>query len=162
MDKEAGFPTFECVLSGTIEDLDSVVERFFWQKNHLAVALARLRIKDTAWSEKYEKMMRYLSDLSNSLVNFTEPPSHKFLVDLSLGEEIEDDTVVRLLGTREERTIDLTDAAIMVSELMHWYVRLSKIEKFRKGFPYEKFQGLPFLRLALVYRAIRLSRMSRT
>lgn len=159
MNKNGEFPTFECVLSGTIEDLDSVVERFFWQKNHLAVALARLRIKDTAWSENYEKMMRYLSDLSNSLVNSTDPPSLEFLVDLSLGEEVENDTVERLLSTREERTIDLTDAAIMVSELMYWYVRLSKNEKFRNGFPYGKFQGLPFLRLALVYRAIALSKM---
>ena len=102
MNKNGEFPTFECVLSGTIEDLDSVVERFFWQKNHLAVALARLRIKDTAWSENYEKMMRYLSDLSNSLVNSTDPPSLEFLVDLSLGEEVENDTVERLLSSSFE------------------------------------------------------------
>lgn len=158
MDTDGKFPTFECVLSCTIEDLDSVVERFFWQKNHLAAALARLRIKDTAWSDNYEKMMRYLLDLSGSLVNSTDSPSHEFLVNLSLGEEIEDDTVARLLSTREEKTIDLTDDALMASELMYLYVRLSKNEKFRKAFTYGKFQGLPFLRLALVYRAIALSK----
>ena len=151
------FPTFECVISNTVEDYDSEVEYFFLQKNYLAAEIARLKQKDAEWSENYVRILEYLGDLSDALVEFKDAPSHQFLIDLSMGEEIEDDAIKRLIRTRNGVVPDLVSASYRAREVMYWYVRNSKVPKFSKSFTPERFQGLPFLRLALVYRSVHLS-----
>lgn len=152
------FPTFECVISDTVEDYDSEMERFFITKNKIVVKLAKLRINDSKWAENYERMMTYLSELSGSLVKLKEAPSHEFLIELSLGEELEDDTTQRLLRTKNPLVADTTEVALMVRDLMYWFVRNSKDQKLANSFSPERFQGLPFLRLAMVYRSVSLSK----
>lgn len=157
MKQEPKFPTFECVISNSIEDYDSEVEYFFLHKNFLLAQLAKLRSQDGEWSENYQKMMKYLGDLSDALVEFKDAPSHQFLVDLSMGEEVEDDTTERLLKSGKSVVADLTTASYKAREVMYWYVRNGKDPKFAKSFNPDRFQGLPFLRLALVYRSIHLA-----
>ncbi len=153
-----GFPTFDCVISNTVEEYDAEMERFFITRAKLAVALARLRIGDSPWAENYKKMMNYLTDLVKSLIELQEAPSHNFLIELSLGDELEDDTTERLLRTRNPLVADTTEASLLVRDLMFWFVRNSKNEKLAKSFTPDRFQGLPFLRLALVYRSVNLSK----
>ncbi len=155
---QSKFPTFECVISNSIEDYDSEMERFFLARGKLSVELARLRINDSQWAENYEKMMIYLSGLVDSLIELKEAPSHEFLIDLSLGEELEDDTTQRLLRTRDPLVADTAGAALTVRDMMFWFVRNGKDQKLAKSFTPERFQGLPFLRLALVYRSVSLSK----
>ncbi len=151
------FPTFDCVISNTVEEYDAEMERFFITRSKLAVTLARLRLGDSPWAENYERMMGYMSELVKSLIELKEPPSHDFLIELSLGDELEDDTTERLLRTRNPLVADTTEAALLVRDLMFWFVRNSKEKKLSKSFTPERFQGLPFLRLALVYRSVSLS-----
>ncbi len=151
------FPTFDCVISNTVEEYDAEMERFFITRAKLAVSLARLRINDSTWAENYEKMMGYLSGLVKSMIELKEPPSHDFLIGLSLGDELEDDMTERLLRTRNPLVADTTEAALLVRDLMFWFVRNSKDGKLSRSFTPERFQGLPFLRLALVYRSVNLS-----
>lgn len=151
------FPTFDCVISNTVEEYDSEMERFFLTRGKLAVTLARLRIKDSQWSENYEKMMAYLSGLVESLIELKDAPSNEFLIELSLGEELEDDTTQRLLRTKNPLVADTTEAALLVRDMMFWFVRNGKDQKLKNSFTPERFQGLPFLRLALVYRSVTLS-----
>lgn len=154
---ELKFPTFECIISKTQEEPDSDVEYFFLHKNHLSAQLAKLRLLDGRWSENYEKMMKYLYDLSESLVEMKEPPSYQFLVDLSMGDETEDDTTLRLLKSENPLVPDLVSASTRVREIMYWFVKNYRDPKFSKSFTPERFQGLPFLRLALVYRSVNLA-----
>lgn len=151
------FPTFDCVISNTVEDYDSEMERFFITRAKLAVELARLRARDKEWSGNYEKMMNYLSGLVESLIELRDAPSHEFLIVLSLGEELEDDTTKRLMRSDNPLVADTTEAALLVRDMMYWYVRNSRDPKLSKSFTPERFQGLPFLRLALVYRSVGLS-----
>lgn len=151
------FPQFECVISDTMEDYDSEVEMFFLLKNRIASELARLRFSDKPWSGNYEKMIQYLHDLTDSIIEFSEPPSHQFLIDLSMGDEIEDDTLLRLKNTSNPVVADLAATSIGVRELMFWYVRNGKDSKFSRSFSPHRFQGLPFLRLVLSYRSIALN-----
>jgi hypothetical protein len=148
------FPTFECVISNSIEDYDSEVEYFFLVKNYLSTELAELRELDPEWKENYEKIIRYLSELGESIVTGKQAPSHDFLIKLSLGEEIEDDSTERLLRSKGRATPAIMRASTRTRELMYWYVRNSKVDRFSKAFDTLKFQGLPFVRLALTYRSI--------
>lgn len=154
---ELKFPQFECVISDTMEDYDSEVEMFFLLKNSIASDLAKLRFSDKSWSQNYEKMIQYLHELTESIIEFNEPPSHQFLIELSLGEEIEDDTLMRLKQTSNPVVADLVNASLRIRELMYWYVRNGKESKFSKSFNPKRFQGLPFLRLVLSYRSINLN-----
>ncbi len=156
-EQDLKFPQFECVISNTMEDYDSEVEMFFLLKSVIASDIAKLRFSDHSWAENYEKMIRYIYDLTNSIVDFTEPPSHQFLIELSLGDEIEDDTLLRLKNTSNPVVADLVSTALKVRELMYWYVRNGKNSKFSKSFTPARFQGLPFLRLSLTYRSINLN-----
>ncbi len=151
------FPTFECVISDTQEDMDSEVEYFFLKKNHVGVHLAKLKLKDKDWSANYDKMLQYLSDLDNSIVYLKDPPSHQFLIDLCMGEELEGDAILMLKNTQSEVVMDLVDTAMTAREMIFWYVRNAKVNKFARGFTADRFKGLPFLRLALVYRAVGLA-----
>lgn len=148
------FPTFECVISNSIEDYDSEVEYFFLAKNYLSTELAELRELDPEWKENYVKIIRYLSELGESIVTGKKAPSHDFLIKLSLGEEIEDDSTERLLRSKGRVTAAIMHASTRSREVMYWYVRNSKVERFTKAFNPERFQGLPFVRLALTYRSI--------
>lgn len=156
-EKSNGFPQFECIISHTMEDLDSEVEQFFMLKNELASDLAKLRFHDKDWAQNYQQMLHYLHELVDSIIEFTNPPSHKFLIDLSLGEELENDTVLRLMNAENPLVADVTAASLKVNKLTFWYVRNGKNSKFSTAFTPERFQGLPFLRLALVYRSINLA-----
>lgn len=156
---EMKFPTFECIISDTQEDMDSEVENFFLKKNEVGIALARLKKKDSKWSENYDRMMNYLQELSDSIVELKEAPSHQFLVDLCMGDELEyEDTIGMLRKTENEVVYDLTEVGIRVREMIYWYVRNAKDSKFSKAFNPERYQGLPFLRLSLVYRGISLDK----
>ncbi len=151
------FPTFECIISNTQEDMDSEVENFFLKKNEVAVLLARLKKSDSGWAENYDRMMNYLQDISDSIVEFGNPASHQFLVELCMGEELEyGDTVGMLRKSGNSIVYDLAEAGIRVREMIYWYVRNSKNSKFSRSFTPDRFQGLPFLRLALVYRGVSL------
>ncbi len=154
---EQKFPTFECIISETQEDMDSEVENFFLKKSQVGLELARLKLKDPEWSENYDKMMLYLQDLSDALVEFKEAPSHQFLIDLCMGEELEGDILTTARATKDERVLDLFDTALQVREVIFWYVRNSKVSRFSKSFNPSRYQGLPFLRLALIYRGVNLS-----
>ncbi|EQD64229.1 hypothetical protein B1B_06649, partial [mine drainage metagenome] len=80
MAKKQKFPTFECLISNTVEEYDSEVENFFLVKNYLSTELAELRQLDPEWEENYVKIIRYLSALGESLVYLKDPPSHDFLI----------------------------------------------------------------------------------
>ena len=158
MDQPAKFPTFECVISNTVEEYDSEVEFFFLVKNYLLSTLSRLTFLDPEWKDNYFRAMKFLSDLSNSLVHVTEPPSHDFLVKLSLVDEIEDNQLDRLIRSKSETAAVVVEASTRTRELMYWYVKNSRVERFSKSFNPTRFQGLPFLRLALTYRSIQVSK----
>ncbi len=151
------FPTFECIISHTMEDYDSDVEYFFILKNRLASEIALLRVGDNDWAVNYDRILVYLKALAESIVNVSDPPDHQFLVKLSLNEELEDDVIDRLLRSESITTAQLVAASQTVREIMFWYIRTSKNSKFSISFNPERFQGLPYLRLALVYRSVNLS-----
>lgn len=157
-EQELKFPTFECVISNSVEDYDSEVEYFFLHKNHLLAQLAKLNFSDKEFAENYRKMIEYVGKLTDALVDMTDAPSHQFLVDLSLGEEMEEDTAELLLRSKNPVVADLILAANKTREMMYWYVRNGKNEKFSRSFNPRRFQGLPFVRLVLLYRAVKLSK----
>lgn len=154
---EQKFPTFECLISDTQEEMDSEVELFFLNKSLLAAQLSKLKQKDPEWSENYEKIIEYLGQLSDAVVYMKDPPPHKFLVDLCMGEELEGDTITLLQSTGNPLVYELVEAAIKAREVIFWYVRNSKLSKFSNGFNPQRYQGLPFLRLSLIYRAVNLA-----
>ncbi|MEM3676479.1 MAG: hypothetical protein QXV22_05420, partial [Thermoplasmataceae archaeon] len=100
----------------------------------------------------------YLDQLADSIVSMKPAPSHEFLMNLAMGEEVEDDTIERLKRSRNPVVADLVRSSTRARELMFWYVRNGKNSKFSKAFNPERFQGLPFLRLVLAYRSIALSK----
>ncbi|HLH85954.1 MAG TPA: hypothetical protein VKU79_03710 [Thermoplasmataceae archaeon] len=157
-EQELKFPTFECVISNTVEDYDSEVEYFFLIRNYLAADLFELSLLDKAWASNYRKMLDYLEELVNSIVDLKSPPSHDFLVELAMGEELEDYITERLKRSKDPLVAKLIRASTRVREMMYWYVRNGKNAKFASGFNPERFQGLPFLRLVLTYRSIALSK----
>ena len=71
--------------------------------------------------------------------------------------EIEDNVTDKVIKSKNEIIPLLSKASLLVREVMFWYVRISKDNKFSKAFNPERFQGLPFLRLALTYRLVALS-----
>ncbi len=152
------FPQFECIISDTMEDYDSEVEMFFLLRNMLSSELSKLRFSDKEWKVNYENMIQYLHDLTDSFMDLTEPPSYQFLIDLSMGDELEDDTLVRLKNAPSPTVADLVRASTMTREMMFWYVRNGKNNKFSRSFNPQRFQGLPFLKLVLSYRSINLSK----
>jgi hypothetical protein len=156
--EELKFPTFECVISNTVEDYDSDVEYFFLIRNYLAADLSVLSMEDKAWAANYIRMMDYLEELADSIVEMKSSPSHEFLVDLAMGEELEDNTIERLKRSGNPTVAKLVTASTRVREMMFWYVRNGKNMKFAKGFNPDRFQGLPFLRLVLTYRSVSLSK----
>lgn len=156
-ESEMKFPTFECVISGTIEEMDSEVEQFFIEKNLLVVNLARLKHKDKEWAINYDKMLQFLGELSDSLVYKKDSPSHQFLIDLCMGEEVEADTTSIVKNATNDAVFDLMESAHIVNKIIFWYVRNSKQKKFSESFNVVRYQGIPFLRLALIYRAVKLS-----
>ncbi|OWP57511.1 MAG: hypothetical protein B2I17_00395 [Thermoplasmatales archaeon B_DKE] len=158
MDSEKQFPTFDCMISNTQEPYDSEVENYFINAQYLAIELNNLRLLDREWSANYVKMIKFLSDLSDSIIYKKSPPSHDFLVDLAMGEETEDSSSERLLRSQNPLVGNLMRAALKARELMFWFVRLSKETRFAEGFNINSYEGLPFLRLVLVYRSIVLSK----
>ncbi|QRF75814.1 hypothetical protein Thermo_01320 [Thermoplasmatales archaeon] len=158
MDSEKQFPTFDCMISNTQEPYDSEVENYFINAQYLTIELNNLRLMDREWSANYVKMMKFLSDLSDSIIYKKSPPSHDFLVDLAMGEETEDSSSERLLRSQNPLVGNLMGAALKARELMFWFVRLSKETRFADGFNINNYEGLPFLRLVLVYRSIVLSK----
>lgn len=158
--QEAKFPTFECVISKSQEDFDSDVVPFFTLLNELTGELAKARSRDPEWAENYEEMMRYLKGLHDALLGFIPTPSHEFLIELSLGEELEDDRMERLLRSKNDLVPDLEIQAQKVREIMYWFVHASRNAKFSGTFTPDKFQGLPFLRLVLSYRSVNLANRS--
>lgn len=155
---EAKFPKFECIISKTMEDFDSPVENYFIQRGYMMTGLARLRTIDGEWSENYDRMMKYVSDHTENLMGFSEAPSHQFLIELSLGDELEENTDEMLMKARDPVVAEVFAMSLKVRELMYWYVRNSKDPKFSESFTADKFQGLPFLRLSLVYRSVALAK----
>lgn len=147
------FPTFECMISGTFEQYDSDVEMYFSKMHELSVDLAELRFSDPEFSGNYEKMMQYLKELTNSMLYKTEPPSHQFLIDICMGPEDEGDTLKLLMESKSTVVPELIRSSGTVREMMYWFVKMSKNPSFSNGFTVDRFQGLPFLRLSLVYRA---------
>lgn len=103
-------------------------------------------------------MIQYLYDLTESIVEITGPSSHRFLIDLSLGGEVEDDSLLRLKSIENPLVADLVITSTEVRELIFWFVRNSKISRFTESFSPHRFQGLPFLGLALTYRSMALNR----
>jgi len=158
MDSEKQFPTFDCMISNTQEPYDSEVENYFINAQYLATELNNLRLLDREWSANYVKMIKFLSDLSDSIIYKKSPPNHDFLVDLAMGEETEDSSSERLLRSQNPLVGNLMGAALKARELMFWFVRLSKETRFAEGFNINNYEGLPFLRLVLVYRSIVLSK----
>jgi hypothetical protein len=158
MEKMKAFPTFECAISNTNEDYDSDVEDFFLNATMLSAELNALRFSDKSWKANYEEMIRYVSSLSESIVHKKSPPSHDFLIKLSMGDETEDRVAERLLRTTNPVVGDIVKASVTVRQMMSWYVRLSKVPRFAEGFSIDRFGGLSFLRLALTYRSVALSR----
>ena len=152
------FPTFECMISNTQEQYDSDVENYFINAQYLAIELNALRLVDSGWRSNYEKMMKYLSDLSDSIANTKSPPSHDFMVNLAMGDETEDSSAERLLRSKNPMVGELMKAALKARELMFWFVRLSREPRFSSAFNVDRYEGLPFLRLVLVYRSIALSK----
>lgn len=157
MEREASFPTFECIISNTNEDYDSEVENFFLLKNYVVIGLSRLRREDIAWKDNYSSMMKYLDDLGEAIALKKDVPSHQFLIELSMGEEIEDPLMDRLSRSDSPLVADLAELGMKVREMMYWYVRNGKNTLFSEAFNPARFQGLPFLRLALTYRSVAIS-----
>lgn len=158
MEETKSFPTFECMISNTKEEYDSDVENYFMNAQSLSADLDSLRFSDSTWRENYEKMIRYVSDLSESIIYRKDPPSHSFLVDLSMGDETEDSTAERLLRSMNPVVGNLVRAGVEVRKMMFWFVRLSREPRFAAGFSTSRFEGLSFLRLALTYRSVALSK----
>ena len=69
MEDNLKFPTFECAISDTVESYDSDVEMYFMNSNLLSARLAELALSDRDFSGNYRKMMKYVSDLSGSVVS---------------------------------------------------------------------------------------------
>ena len=151
------FPTFECVISNTIEDYDAEIEMFFLKKGELTYDRKLLEIKDAEFASSYHEMMLYLRDLGTSIVELKDGPSYQGIVDLCMGPEIEDNVTDKVIKAKNEIIPLLSKASLLVREVMFWYVRISRDNKFSKAFNPERFQGLPFLRLALTYRLVALS-----
>ncbi|MEM0157788.1 MAG: hypothetical protein QXN26_07020 [Thermoplasmataceae archaeon] len=158
MEKDLKFPTFECLISNTIESYDSDVETYFTNSNLLYAKLAELALSDREFSESYRKMMKYISDLEESVISGKAAPSHQFLIDLCMGPEEEQDMAKLIAQSRSPDVIRIFEAVQYVRFMMFWYVRMSRVDRFSKGFSVDRFQGLPFLRLALVYRAEKVSK----
>ncbi|WP_393970806.1 hypothetical protein OXIME_001040 [Oxyplasma meridianum] len=157
MEKDLKFPTFECMISNTVEQYDSDVEMYFIKNQELSTRLAELRFSDPEFKENYEKMLNYLKELSHSIVYKTEPPTHQFLIDLCMGPEDEGDTLKLLMESKDRVVPQLIRSSLIVREMMFWFVRMSKIPSFSEGFTVDRFQGFSFLRLALVYRALKIN-----
>jgi|YelNatPaOPRAMG01_1025707.scaffolds.fasta_scaffold07861_10 hypothetical protein len=68
MDGEDGFPRFECVISNTLQDYDSDIEEFFLRVQYLEDDLGMLMFVDNSWTENYENMLKYLSDVQTSII----------------------------------------------------------------------------------------------
>ncbi|MEM0155642.1 MAG: hypothetical protein QW597_03460 [Thermoplasmataceae archaeon] len=158
MEKTKSFPTFGCAISNTNEDYDSEVENYFLNASTLSAELSSLRFSDRTWKTNYEEMIRYISSLSDSIINKKNPPSHDFLIKLSMGDETEDSVAERLLRSSNPVVGDLVKASVTARKMMSWYVRLSKVPRFAEGFSVGRFGGLSFLRLALTYRSVTLSK----
>ena len=152
----AKFPTFECIISNTNEEYDAEIEMFFLKKGELTADLKHLEMKDTEFASNYHKMMLYLRDLGTSIVELKEGPSYQDIVDLCMGPEIEDNVTDQVIKSKNETVPLLSKASLLVREIMFWYVRISKDKKFSRAFNPERFQGLPFVRLALTYRLVAL------
>ena len=151
------FPRFYCIISKKDEEFDSDVQAYFNQHNEVLAFIGRLMNTDPTWRDNYRKMIEYLRDLEDSLINLKEPPSYKFLVDLSSGEEELDGEYDRLLRATEETTSLAFQSAVNVSKLAYWFVKLSKDPQYSDSFTLERYNGLPFLKLVLSYRSMILS-----
>ena len=157
MESELKFPTFDCMISDTVEQYDSDVEMYFIKNQDLSTRLTELRFSDPEFKQNYEKMLQYLKELSHSIVYKTEPPNHQFLIDLCMGPEDEGDTLKLLMESKTPLVAQLVGASLVVREMMFWFVRMSRVPSFSKGFTVDRFQGFSFLRLALVYRALKIN-----
>ena len=158
MEDNLKFPTIECAISNTVESYDSDVEMYFMNSNLLSVRLAELALSDRNFSGNYRKMMKFVSDLSGSVISGKPAPSHQFLIDLCMGPETEQDMGKLLSESRSPDTAKIFEAMQYVRFMMFWFVRMSRVDRFSKGFSVDRFQGLPFLRLALAYRAEKVSK----
>lgn len=157
MESELKFPTFDCMISDTVEQYDSDVEMYFIKNQDLSTRLTELRFSDPEFKQNYEKMLQYLKELSHSIVYKTGAPNHQFLIDLCMGPEDEGDTLKLLMESKTPLVAQLVGASLVVREMMFWFVRMSRVPSFSKGFTVDRFQGFSFLRLALVYRALKIN-----
>lgn len=158
MEKIQNFPKFDCLITGKKEEYDSDIARYFIAQDYLASEISELRFVDNEWSDKYSKIHDYLKSLEDIVIHGGEAPPHKFLIDLSLSDILEDDSYERLSRSGNSLASRVYRAAVMTRDLMYWFVKLSRQNDFSKNFTPQVFQGLPFLRLVLTYRSIELSK----
>lgn len=158
MGMEPGFPKFDCLITGRREEYDSDIARYFISQDYLASEISEISALDVDWKSHYSDILYYLKSLENAVINGTKPSSHDFLVELSLVDALEDNSYDRLIRSRGNLASRVYRCTVMVRDLMFWFVRMSRKPDFASNFNPEVFYGLPYLRLALSYRSVELSR----
>ncbi len=159
MTDNRAFPKFYCMISKKDEDFDSDVEAYFIEQNNLLSTVATLIHKDPEWRDTYVDIVKYIRELEDSIINLREPPSYKFLVDLSSGEEDLDNDFDRLLRAPNAVSALAFQASVLVSKVAYWFVKLSKQPLYSSSFTIERYEGLPFLKLVLSHRSVALSKV---
>ncbi len=157
MEENEAFPTFECAISGTVENYDSDVELYFINSGLLMSKLAQLKLADPGFQRNYGAMIDYIHELNTSIIEKKNAPRHQFLIDLCMGPEEEKSSFDLLSKAGGQAVPLLTEAVSYVRLCMFWYIRMAGVERFASGFTKQRFAGLPFLRLALAYRAAALT-----
>ena len=152
------FPTFECVITGAPEDYDSGVWEFFRHLIYLESDLGILMHLDQDWIDEYAKMLQYVSDVGSSIIMKRSPPDSGFLDKFLVDKPKDVDEADVMLHSSSSVPAILIRTAAEVEELMALYIRVSRIERFSKGFSGERFDGLRALSEALFIRAIKKSR----
>ena len=156
---EGKFPKFDCLITGRQEEYDTDIAKYFITQDYLASEISELRAVDSDWAENYSKILGYLKTLEQVVINGGVPPSYKFLIDLSMSDVLEDDSYERLSRSSGIKTSRAYRSVVLVRELMYWFRKLSRESEFSERFTPEVFKGLPFLRLALSYRSVELSKL---
>ncbi len=157
MTENEAFPTFECAISGTVENYDSDVELYFINAGLLMSKLAQLKLADPGFQKHYDAMIDYIHDLNSSIIEKKSAPDHQFLINLCMGPEEEKSSFDLLKRGGGQAVPLLVESVSYVRLCMFWYVRMAGVDRFASGFTKQRFAGLPFLRLALAYRAAALA-----
>lgn len=158
MESETQFPKFECMISNTLEEYDSEIEELFLQLYFLDSDVGMLRFADQVWKQNYDNILRYLGDLETAIIFGRGLPSTDFLDSLLPEKSVDDEAADTMLRAKREVTSILLRAVTRVREILGWYVRESKIQRFSKNFPLEGFQGLRKLCRVLWNRCIETSK----